>query len=129
MCKCTLIQIRNLIDLSTSCTLGNSLVSTGFQNQLACFRLTFVAKVTPFISSCAVRKSTCSCDKTSAKYQIVWFSYLIPSSYSNRRKGDAQQAQLLPKAPGYEGKPEHYRVLYFFSFFFFIFLHFFFFIF
>ena len=38
--------------------------------------------------------------------QVVWFSYLIPSSYSNRRKGDAQHAHLAPKASWIRSKSD-----------------------
>ena len=34
----SIIQTRDLIEQTTSLTLGNRLVSTGFQTQLACFR-------------------------------------------------------------------------------------------
>ena len=33
-----IIQIRDLIELTTSLTSGNRLVSTGFQTQIACLR-------------------------------------------------------------------------------------------
>ena len=34
----SIIQIRDLKELTTRLTLGNRIVSTGFQTQLACFR-------------------------------------------------------------------------------------------
>ena len=34
----SIIQIRDLIELTKSLTLGNRILSTGFQTQLACFR-------------------------------------------------------------------------------------------
>ena len=38
MINLSIIQIRDLIELTTSLTLGNRIVSTGFKTQLACFR-------------------------------------------------------------------------------------------
>ena len=38
MLNLSIIQIRDLIKLTTSLTLGNRIVGTGFQTQLACFR-------------------------------------------------------------------------------------------
>ena len=37
MLNLSIIQIRDLTELTTSLTLGNRIVSTGFQTQLACF--------------------------------------------------------------------------------------------